>query len=343
MRRIPFRRDPGIQQGHEPGPGGDLPPAPAHTTAAALSLFIVFLWATSWVLIKFGLQEIPPLTFAGIRYGLAALALIGAILLAGRMTALQSISKAGWRKLALLGVLLYAVTQGAVFVALSILPAVTVNLVWSFSTIVVAWMGIAWLAERPTSLQWLGVALATAGTIIYFYPASLPAAQYVGLMVAVVGVLANAGASILGRQGNRSGRWSPLVVTAVSMGFGAALLMAIGLAREGVPAISIKGWAIILWLAIVNTALAFTLWNHTLRALTAVESSVINSTMLIWIPLLAWLFLGETLTRTAVAGLVLAGAGTILVQLRRVGRPRFPGRRRAGAAAAESRAPASPK
>jgi len=343
MRRIPFRRDPGIEQGQGSRPGIDVPPAPAHTTSAVLALFIVFLWATSWVQIKFGLQEIPPLTFAGIRYSLAALALIGAILLSGRMTALQSISKGAWRKLALLGVLLYAVTQGAVFVALSILPAVTVNLVWSFSTIVVAWMGIAWLAEPPTSLQWLGVALATTGTIIYFYPPSLPAGQRVGLMVAAVGVLANAGASILGRQGNRSGRWSPLVVTAVSMGFGAALLMAIGLAKEGVPTISLKGWAILLWLALVNTALAFTLWNHTLRALTAVESSVINSTMLIWIPLLAWLFLGETLTRTAVAGLVLAAAGTILVQLRRVGRPRFPGRRRAEAAAGEGRAPASPK
>ena len=141
MSTILFRRDPGIEQGHGPGPDRDVPPAPSHTTAAALALFVVFLWATSWMLIKYGLQEIPPLTFAGIRYSLAALALIGAILLSGRTTALRSIPTSGWRKLALLGVLLYTATQGAVFVALSILPAVTVNLVWSFSTIVVAWMG----------------------------------------------------------------------------------------------------------------------------------------------------------------------------------------------------------
>jgi drug/metabolite transporter (DMT)-like permease len=47
---------------------------------------------------------------------------------------------------------------------------------------------------------------------------------------------------------------------------------------------------------------------------------VINATMLIWIPILAWLFLDETLTLQEVAGLILAGAGTVLVQLRRSAR-----------------------
>ena len=260
--------------------------SPSHTTAAALALFVVFLWATSWVLIKFGLQEIRPLTFAGLRYGLAALALLGAVLSSRRATALRSIPRSGWRKLALLGILLYAVTQGAVFLALSALPAVTVNLVWSFSAIVVAVMGIIWLAEPPTPLQWTGVALAAGG---------------------------------------------------------AAILVSIGLATEGVPAIGAQGWAIILWLAIVNTALAFTLWNHTLRTLTAVESSVINATMLIWIPILAWLFLGETLTQKAVAGLILAGAGTVLVQLRRPARPLFPGRMGSGSANVEGHGRPPPK
>src|SRR3989337_4073621 len=107
-------------------------PAAPRRSAALVALFVVFLWATSWVLIKFGLQEIRPLTFAGLRYGLAALALLGALLGSRRATALRSIPPSAWRKLALLGILLYAVTQGAVFLALSALPAVTVNLLWSF-------------------------------------------------------------------------------------------------------------------------------------------------------------------------------------------------------------------
>jgi drug/metabolite transporter (DMT)-like permease len=75
-------------------------------------------------------------------------------------------------------------------------------------------------------------------------------------------------------------------------------------------------WAIILWLAVANTALAFTLWSRTLRTLSAMESSI-NNTLLIQIALLAWLCLGETLTRRMVLGMVLAGRGTLLVEIRR--------------------------
>jgi len=48
-----------------------------------------------------------------------------------------------------------------------------------------------------------------------------------------------------------------------------------------------------------------------------VESSVINNTMLIQIAVLAWVFLGEGLNGRAIAGLALAGAGTLIVQVRR--------------------------
>jgi drug/metabolite transporter (DMT)-like permease len=50
------------------------------------------------------------------------------------------------------------------------------------------------------------------------------------------------------------------------------------------------------------------------------ESSIINNTMLIQIAVLAWLFLGESLSWRMVLGMVLAALGTLLVQVRR--RPR---------------------
>jgi drug/metabolite transporter (DMT)-like permease len=86
------------------------------------------------------------------------------------------------------------------------------------------------------------------------------------------------------------------------------------------PTFSLSSWAIIAWLALVNTAIAFTLWNYTLRTLSAMESSIINSTMLIQIALLAWLFLGEGLTWQKIIGMILAGSGAIVVQLRRTTR-----------------------
>jgi hypothetical protein len=166
--------------------------------------------------------------------------------------------------------------------------------------------------------QWSGIGLAIIGALIYFYPLAIPEAQVIGVIVAFIGILTNAMSSILGREINRSNKYHPLVVTVVSMGAGSIILLAVGLKVEGIPEIDWMGWGIILWLAIVNTAFAFTLWNHTLRTLSAMESSIINGTMLIWIPIFAVIFLGEGISGKEIIGLVAVGIGTLIVQLRRI-------------------------
>jgi drug/metabolite transporter (DMT)-like permease len=98
---------------------------------------------------------------------------------------------------------------------------------------------------------------------------------------------------------------------------GGIALLVVGVAVQGVLPLSLADWAIIGWLAVVNTAFAFTLWNHTLRTLSAMESSIVNSTMLVQIALLAWLFLGERLTLQQLAGMALVALGVLSVQLRR--------------------------
>jgi drug/metabolite transporter (DMT)-like permease len=83
------------------------------------------------------------------------------------------------------------------------------------------------------------------------------------------------------------------------------------------PPINWQSWAIIAWLAVVNTAFAFTLWNVSLRTLSAMESSIINNTMAVQIPILAVVFLGERLNGRQIWGLIIAVVGTLLVQLGR--------------------------
>jgi drug/metabolite transporter (DMT)-like permease len=287
-----------------------------HLGAALQALLVTFLWSTSWVLIKIGLEDIPALTFAGLRYSLAFLCLLPLALRPAGLISLRALPGQRWARLIILGLLFYAVTQGSQFLGLAYLPALTVSLLLNFTTIVVALLGIFLLAERPTVFQWSGVFLNIVGIVIYFYPVAIPASQAVGLIVVVVGVLANAGASILGRHINRDGDIPPLTVTVVSMGVGAIMLLVAGVSSQGLPPLSPIHWAIIGWLAVVNTAFAFTLWNHTLRTLSAIESSIINSTMLVQIAILAWLFLGEHLTWQEGIGMVLAGLGALIVQLR---------------------------
>lgn len=44
------------------------------------ALLVTFLWSTSFIIIKIGLSEIPPVTFAGLRYILAFLCFIPFVL-----------------------------------------------------------------------------------------------------------------------------------------------------------------------------------------------------------------------------------------------------------------------
>lgn len=286
-----------------------------HLVPRVQAVFVTFLWATSWVLIKVGLKDIPAVSFAGLRYALAFL-LLASVLLASptRRAELRKLGTHDWLHLSLLGVVFYALTQGAQFVALASLPAVTLSLILSFSPAVVALLGATLLGEPLTHRQWVGTGLFMIGATIYFLPLKL-SLQGMGLAVAVVGLLANSGASLLGRAVNRRGDLGPLLVTVVSMGVGSLLLLVVGFISEGVPQLGLAAWGIVLWLAVVNTALAFTIWNHTLRTLTAIESTLINNTMLIQIAILAWIFLGEPITPREGVGLIVAVLGVVVVQL----------------------------
>lgn len=289
----------------------------ARRSAILIGLAVAFAWSTSCVLIKVGLHDMPALTFAGLRYALASICLLPVLALRGVRSDWRPLSLRLWLRLAGLGVLLYAITQGAMFVALDHLPAVSVNLLWSFSSVVVALVGTRWLGERPTVLQWIGVGICMAGAGVFYFPAGFQVGQQVGLLACGIGVLANAAAAVLGRSINRCGEVQPVIVTLLSMSIGAILLLPIGIAIQGLPPISTNNWLIIGWLAIVNTAAAFALWNRTLRVLSATESSVINGTMLVWIPILSVIFLKERVGPKEIAALFLVGLGTLAVQVKR--------------------------
>ncbi|MEX1133707.1 MAG: DMT family transporter [Acidimicrobiia bacterium] len=208
---------------------------PSHARAVASALLVTFLWSSSWVLIRWGLdsEDLEPIGFAALRYGVAALFLIG----------------------------------------------------WAASTQPIR-HHLAHLDRRAAALIGLG---------------------------------ANVTSALLGRHVNRQSAVPPVVVTTWSMATGAAILFAVAVAFEGVPTVSPRGWLIILWLALVNTALAFTLWNLSLRRLSALESAAINNTLLIQIAVLAWILLDEMPGRGELIGIALVSVGILLTQGRGAG------------------------
>lgn len=291
---------------------------PPHLISIFQALLVTFLWSTSFIIIKWGLIEIPPITFAGLRYFLAFLCFLPFMVFKRKyIDEIKNLKFHQWKKLVLLGLVFYTFTQGAQFLGLSFLPSVTVSLVLNFTPIIVAVMGIFLLKENPTNLQWAGVILFLIGVLTYFLPISLLENEAIGLTIMLIGVLANAGSAIIGRNINRGKDISPFIVTFISMGIGAVILLTVGLASNGFPVISSKNWAFLIWLAVINTAFAFTLWNLTLRTLTAMESSIINGTMLIQIAVLAWFFLDEKITVQEGAGMLIAALGAVLVQMKR--------------------------
>ncbi|UCE09019.1 MAG: EamA family transporter [Candidatus Thorarchaeota archaeon] len=284
--------------------------------AVGLALLVTVLWSSSWVIIKFGLEELPPVTFSGLRYTIAAVILLGVI--ASRVdlrVSVRSQRRDWWAQITIYGIVFVAVTQGAQFVGLALLEAITVSMLLNLTPMVVLVLGVFLLRERPASTQIAWIVLSVIGVFLYFHPVSLAGAEMLGLLVVVCGVIANAFSSIIGRAINREKRAPSVVVTGMSMAIGSALLLLAGLLLEGPVAISPLSWFYILWLSVVNTAFAFTLWNKAMQTLRAIDTTLINSTMLPQIVVLSILFLGEMPDVLDWIGLILIGLSVAAVQI----------------------------
>ncbi|MGA7226960.1 MAG: DMT family transporter [Acidimicrobiia bacterium] len=288
---------------------------PEHTGAVFIALFVTVLWSSSWILIRWVLdsEELSPILFAGLRYGAAAFILVGLIVSSRRTRdEVHAMTSGDWLYLGGLGLVFVTAAQGAQFIAIASQPAATSSLVLSLTPLVVAVSSTVALGEAPSHRQMAASAMILAGALAYF--SGDLGFTTVGMIASSVGLAANAAASLMGRRANRTRRQSPLVVTGVSMAVGAIALLVVGVATEGMPHLSPRAWLIIAWLALVNTALAFTLWNRSLRVLSATESAAINNTMLVQIALLAWIFLGESPGPLDILGMVLVSIGVYLAQ-----------------------------
>ena len=297
-------------------------PEGARIIALGQTLLVTFLWATSWILIKIGLDDLdlPPISFAGLRYALAAV-----LLLPFGWAAVRAAWRTGPRidrrlagRMLLFGLVFYSLAQGTQFAALAILPAATVGLVLASIPV---WIGaVAWLRgrERATRMQLLGLVLLVVGATLYFGQVDLGGAGWLGLGSAALCAAASTVGQHMARDLNRDAQaqlGGAIGLTAISMGIGSVALLAVGLAVEGLPGLDERGWAIVAWLAAVNTAFAFTLYNRALQVLTAVESSTVINLMLVMVAVMAWVFLGETLDGVQIVGLATVTIGVLIVQV----------------------------
>ena len=280
------------------------------------ALLVTFLWSSSYVLVKIGLDQIqiPPLTLVALRYAVASAVLIPLAIRRRSFTMLGD-SKT-LRRIGFLGLTGYAVAQGLQCLGLFYLPAVSVTFILNFTPVFVLVMGVFALGERPTKAQLGGMGLVLVGAYLFFND-PLSGSSPVGILITLFSGLGWAAYMVYSRYTFVREEFDLLGLTAFSMGAGTLILVAAALVFEGVSSVPPSGWGIIAWLGVVNTALAFFLWNHALQRLEAFETSILQNTMLIQIAVLSWVFLGERLTGMKLVAMAMVFLGVLTVQLRR--------------------------
>ena len=256
-------------------------------------LLVSAIWGSSFVGVKAALGHAGPLTIAALRYSIAAVLLLPFV--DWRELAQSGMSIGLWSRFIAIGLSQYTIGNGALFLALRLIPATSASLALSLCPIPVWAFGVLVLRERPNAWQLLGTAAAVGGSFLFFQSGlvSIPPAA-IGLLI--VAILSFAVLPVVGRKLSRERTVSNTTLTGIPLAIGGAVLIVIAVLVEGFPHLPGTTWCIILGLALVNTLGGYLLFNHALRRLRAGEANVLLSLTPIATAVIAWVAFGERLT-----------------------------------------------
>ncbi|MFE7096123.1 EamA family transporter [Streptomyces erythrochromogenes] len=223
---------------------------------------------------------------------------------------------AWWGRSAVLGLLNVSVFFVLVFAASQLLPTSVASTVMAISPLVM--MLAAWLllAERPGSAHLAGAVIGLGGVCLML----LGGAEG----ISVPGVLASAAAVLVSSFGHiLAKRWNTrteeaagagvLASTAWQLTAGGLLLLPVAVVVEGAPPpVSPAAFLAFCYVALVATALAFSVWFAGLRRLPAGTVGLIGLLNPVTGVLLGTVVAGEVLTGRQLGGLALVLAGVAL-------------------------------
>ena len=286
---------------------------PSRPLALAESLLVSLIWASSFITAKFAVVESSPLLMAGMRYTFSALILLPFVL--GGERDILHLPKAVWLQLLLTGLIGHFIGNGVTYLALDALSPTTLTFLSSFIPLYALLLGMWQLGEFPRWLQAMGFMVCLAGAALFFSP-GLSSSDWVWVIVASVGCASYAQATILMRGLARQQKVSPLAITALPLALGGVPLLGVALWRDGLPTMSLVGWGAILTLVLLNTVLAYLLYNHSLLTLTAFESTIFLNLSPLAAAGMAWLIWGEQLSWLQIIGVLAVIVGVTVVQWR---------------------------
>jgi len=287
--------------------------------ARVVWLILCGIWGSTWLFIKIGLTDLPPFTFAGIRF-LLAFVILAALVTARR--ARWPRSGREWALIAVVGVLQFTLNYGLVFWGeqhiSSGLAAVLQSTFPAFG-LVIAHFYLP--QERMTTGRVVGVLLGVCGVAVIFSD-QLSLAGSMALLGSVALVLS----AFFGSYGNvlvkaYAGKIDPQVLAAGQMVFGFVPLLAIGIATEGNPwhfHWTTMGVVSLLYLVVVGSVVAFALYYWLVRNMDVTNTMLIALVTPVVAVILGMIVLHEELNWRLLAGgaCIISGIGMIVLRKR---------------------------
>ena len=275
-----------------------------------LALAVVFVWGTNFVVIRWGLDGLPPFLFATLRFTFSALPWL---LFIPRPTA-------PWRKLAAFGVLLGVGQFGLLFLAMqgNISPGLA-SLVVQVQVFFTIGLSLLLMGERVRGFQIVGLLLALSGLGVIALNLDAAVVTWLGLALVLSAAFFWAGANLVVKS---LGPVNMLHFMVWSSVFAVPPLLAISWFIEG-PALMQSAvinatplvWASVLWQALGNTLFGYGVWNWLLARHPAATVAPLALLVPVFGMGASALSLGESLPewKLGAAALVLSGLAVIVL------------------------------
>ncbi len=257
---------------------------------------LCFIWGSTWLGIKVGLDFLPPFTFAGFRFAIASMALL---FLLRFLHAKMPRDSSSWAIMLFLGVFQISLPYGLVFWGEQYISSGLSAVLFATLTFFVVIFSHFILNERLTKLKAAGVIASFVGLLSIFWR-EIPASQEFAVQSSFLGSLALVGSAASGglanvvakRYGNRI---HPVNNVFVQHVIGTLILVSVGLVTEARSSLSFTPVAIaaVFYLGVVGSALAFVGLYWLLTETTATNASLLGFVTPIVALFLGWAVLGE--------------------------------------------------